>query len=205
MPSFPETTAQQGEPSHHSDPRVTKEQQHKTAEASDTHREKQQCDVEGYQADETKEAPAMKLEPQKLQDEAAPAAAFFCDYEGDAQTEEPLRRDTDSLYTAQMRTPTKGSSAELSAVEDGHESESAQTQAVDEHSPSQSEVAVADLPDTAEMDVQSVAEATRDSSTDEAPKSRRWAIPSETRVGGAETDLRYTARKPRRRGSFRLF
>ena len=176
LPTFPETTAQQGEPSHESGPRLTKQQ----SKTGDTHREKQQCDVEGYLADETKEAPAMKLEPQQHQDEAAPAAAFICDCEGDAPTEGPCswRRDTEGLCTAQIRTPTKASSAEPSA-----ESERAQTQ-VDEQP-------ATELPETGD--------------TDEAPKSSRWAIPSETRVGGAGSDLRYTAKKPRRRGSFRLF
>lgn len=219
LPSFPETTSQEGEQPYDDESRLTKGQQRQLKSMRMAKRQpypkKQQCDVEGYAEEETKEAPALHLQPQKAKAEefesAEPAAAFFCGFEseGDAQTEEYIdfRRDaSDCLHTTQMRTLTKDN-AELEAEQSDDE---LATVAVKEQPCP--EIEVEDVVEEVE-----VVDETEDEEEVEAPKKTEgeeeekevsgWAIPSATRIGGAvrSSHLRFAPEKPRRRGRFRLF
>jgi len=231
LPSFADTTAHQGEPEHDSDP-CRAELLSKKIDADEKLREKKLYDVEGSKED-TKEAPACQLQPQKPEAEPVPAYFFDMDCLDIAQKRTPkktaskmvetpaiefehwrtqkrrrsslsaIRRpayfyDMEDLNTAQKRTPTESSSAELSEIEQEKEQEQeiAETEVAQEQPPS--EVDQVDAP--VEEDSSSLS-----TPTDEAPKTRRWAIPSETRVGGVSSRLRRTHEKPKRRGRFRLF
>merc|ERR1712013_945562 len=211
MGNFPETTSQEGEQPYDDESRLTKGQQRRLKSMrmakKQPYPKKQQCDVEGFAEEETKEAPALHLQPQSVKAEedfesAEPAAAFLCGFEseGDAQTEEYIdfrRDDSDCLHTTQMRTLTKDSE-ELEAEQSADELASVVVK----------EQSCPEIKDEVEVEEAEVFEETENEEV-EAPKTEEdekeekevsgWAIPSATRIGGAvrSSHLRFAPEKPR--------
>merc|ERR1712087_493844 len=137
--------------------------------------------------------------------------AYFCEDEGvdEAQTEEKEH----CLHTAQMRTHTdlsefeelKYAGTETNAAESAVESEMDLISLAPPRPTLQRQSVLdeADLKTRPSRD--SILVSAQTETEDERPKARRWAIPSETRMGGVESHLRYVREKPKRRGLFRLF